>query len=153
MADFTRTSRIVGVNELDPPLLGAIKAALDRNELGIVLLDVVKACRTESVPTKRRSWLFGPKRRPHTTVVVLTPTWLVWATDASGTPSASLCRLTDADVRRHAAPGSDDTGLDVTGLLDPTASQRSTAFVPLDMGVGGNEFARLAIETAAAARG
>ena len=152
MADFTRTSRIVGVNELDPPLLAAIKSTLDRHEIGIVLLDVLKACRTESVPTKGRRWVVGPKRRAHTTAIVLTPTWLVWATDAGDSPIVSLCRLTDAEVRRFAAPGSDDTGLEVTGFLDPSASQRATAFVPLDGGLAGNEFATLVLATAAEAR-
>ena len=151
MADFSRSSRLVELNQLDAPLLDAIKAALDRNELGIVLLDVLKVCRTESVPLKRK--LFGRKRRPHTTGIVLTPTWLIWATDASGSPIVSMCRLTDAEIRTFSSPSSDDSGLDVTGFLDPTASQRATAFVPVDRGRAGNEFSKLVLDTAAAARG
>ena len=152
MADFTRSSRIVELNQLDPPLLDAIKAALDRNELGIVLLDVLRVCRTESTPIRRRRF-FGPKTRPHTTAIVLTPTWLVWANDASGSPIVSMCRLTDAEVRMFSSPSSDDSGLDVTGFLDPTSSQRATAFVPLDRGLAGTEFSNLVLATAASARG
>ena len=60
MADFTRTSRTIALHELDQPLLDAIRAALKRSELDIVLLDVVGVCRTESTPTKRR-WIIGPR--------------------------------------------------------------------------------------------
>jgi len=149
MADFSRTSRIVELEELDRPLLDAIRATLSRNELDIVLLDVLKVCRTESTPLKRR-WLVGPRRRPHTTGIVLTPTWLVWATDASGAPVVSMCRLTDASVRRFSAQGSDETGLEVTGFLDPSASQRGTAFVPVDASRAGADFAQLVLDTAGA---
>jgi hypothetical protein len=147
MAEFSRTSRIVELNELDGSLLDAITATLARNELEIVLLDVLKVCTTESTPLKRR-WLIGPRRRPHTTAVVLTPTWLVWATDASGTPVVSMCRLTDATVRRFAATSSDDTGLEVTGFLDLSASQRGTAFVTVDSSRAGADFAQLVLDTA-----
>jgi hypothetical protein len=147
MAEFSRTSRVVELDELDRSLLDAIRATLARNELDIVLLDVLKVCTTESTPLKRR-WLLGPRRRPHTTAVVLTPTWLVWATDVSGAPVVSMCRLTDATVRRFSAPGTDDTGLEVTGFLDPTASQRGTAFVAIDTSRAGAEFAQLVVATA-----
>jgi hypothetical protein len=150
MADFSRSSRIVELDELDRSLVDAIRALLARHELDIVLLDVLMVCRTESTPRRRR-WLLGPRRRPHTTGIVLTPTWLLWATDASGTPVASMCRLTDGDVRTLSAPGSDDTGLEVTGFLDPTASQRATAYVAVDASRGGQEFSRAVVETAAAA--
>ena len=153
MADFARTSRIVELDELDPSLLGAIRATLARHELDIVLLDVVKVCRTESTPVKRRRWLLGPRRHAHTTAIVLTPTWLVWATDASGSPVVSMCRLTDGNVRRFSSTASDDVGLEVTGYPDPAASQRVTAFVPIDASRAGAEFSQLVLDTAAAAGG
>ena len=150
MADFSRVSRIVGLDELDPSLLDAIRATLSRHELDIVLLDVVGACQTESTPRKRR-WLLGPRRRAHTTVIVLTPTWLVWATDASGDPVVAMCRITDGEVRRFSSPGSDDTGLEVTCFLAPTATERATAFIPVDASRAGTEFAQLVLDTASGA--
>jgi hypothetical protein len=152
MADHARSSRTVAVDQLDAPLLAAIKALLQRHQLDIVLLDPLGACLTESTPVKRHR-LFGRRQRPYTTAIVLTPTWLVWATDASGQPVASMCRLTDAEVRRFSSELADDVGLEVTGFLDPTAAQRATAFVPVDTSRAGNEFAQLVIDTAAAARG
>jgi hypothetical protein len=150
VADFARVSRIVGVEELEPSLLNAVRATLARHELDIVLLDVVSACQTESTPRKRR-WLVGPRRRAHTTAIVLTSTWLVWATDASGQAVVSMCRITDGEVRRFSSPGSDDTGLEVTCFLEPTATQRGTAFIPVDGSRAGIEFAQLVLDTASAA--
>ena len=151
MADYSRSTRTVAIDQLDAPLLDAIKALLHRHELDIVLLDAIGAAVTESTPTKKR-W-FGRRRRPYTTGIVLTPTWLLWASDASGTPVASMCRLTDADVRRFRSDLADDVGIEVTGFLDPSASTRSTAFVPVDAGRAGNEFAQLVLDTASSARG
>ena len=148
MSELARTSRIVELDELDPALPGAIRATLAGHELDIVLLDVVKVCRTESAPRKRR-WLLGARGHSHTTAIVLTPTWLVWATDASGAPVVSMCRLTDADVRRSASPPGDEVGLEATGYPDPAAAQRVTAFVPIDASPDGAEFSRLVLETAA----
>ena len=82
---------------------------------------------------------------------MLTPTWLVWATDASGEPVVAMCRLTDGEVRRFSSPASDDSGLEVTGFLDPAASQRGTAFVPIDTSRAGVDFGQLVLDTARAA--
>ena len=132
MADFSRTSRIVELDELDQSLLDAIQATLARHELDIVLLDVMKVCRTESTPLKRR-WVLGPRRRAHTT---------------GDRPHADVARLGDrrervagrvdvpahrrrrasllvAGVRRHRPRG------DRLSRTRP-ASQRVTSFVPVD---------------------
>lgn len=119
MGDYLRTTREVSLNDLNPHLLAALRAHIEKYELGDGNGSALMCCETTS--TKQKKGLFGGKPVVIVTAVLLTPQWLIWAT-AKGQESPVVLSARLRDIRAQDYEKSEmyklmpDTGLDIFGL-------------------------------------
>lgn len=147
MGDYTRTTRECTIESMRPDLSAAIRAHVEKYNLGDILAKASMCIETTSVKAKKG--LFG-KAETIYTGAVLTTGWLVWA---SGTDSASIgvlsARLGQITVQDYAqssfAKFVADTGLNVNGLYTDT-NDPGSAFIGLEENSAGRAFREAVIK-------
>jgi hypothetical protein len=142
MGDYLRITRETPLDSLNPSLLSAIRAHVEKYELGDIATSALMCCETTS--TKHKKGLFGGKAETVLTGVILTPQWLIWATAKDDeSPAVLSARLRDIQVQDYEKSGMHkmipDTGLNVSGLrMD--AVDLGSAFIGLGSEPAAEEF-------------
>jgi hypothetical protein len=131
MGDYLRSTRECTLDSMRPALAAAIRAHVERHQLGDVLESAVACCETTSTKTKKG--LFGGKAEVILTGVVLTPQWLIWASGKEHEePGVLSGRLRDIRVEDYEKSDLykmvQDTGLHVLGLRTG-AAELASAFI------------------------
>ncbi|MDQ3934033.1 MAG: hypothetical protein M3340_05310, partial [Actinomycetota bacterium] len=137
-SDYLRTTTERSAAELPPGFRAAVEEHAERVGAGSPLADVRAACVTSSEPAGGGG-LFRRRKRAYDTWLLLGAGVLTVVTDASGRPVVSLYRLSEIEVKRFDSTLVEDTGLDVIGL-PLGATERSSAFLPLDQREAGSRF-------------
>jgi len=119
MGDYVRTTRECTLDNLNPLLAEALRAHIEKHELGNVAASSLICCETTS--TKQKKGLFGGKAEVILTGMLLTSHWLIWATGKAGeAPGVLSARLRDIQVQDYEhsdlAKLIQDTGLNISGL-------------------------------------
>ena len=141
MGDYTRTTRECTLDSMRPEIASAIRAHVEKYNLGDILSKPVMCIETTSEKIKKG--LFAKGGTIHTGAL-LTSGWLVWA---SGADSASIgvlsARLGQITVQDYAQSNFGklvaDTGLNVNGLYTDTNAPGS-AFIGLEENAAGKKF-------------
>jgi len=133
MGDYLRTTRGSTLDDLAPALLAAIRAHVEKYELGDIDASALVCC--ETISTKPKKGLFGGKGDIILTGVVLTPECLIWATGRENeSPGVLSARLRDLQVQDYENSGMykmiPDAGLNIFGLRTD-AVDLGTAFIGL----------------------
>jgi hypothetical protein len=141
MGDYTRTTRECSIDSMRPELSAAVRAHVEKYNLGDILARPVMCIETASEKIKKG--LFG-KGGTIYTGAVLTSGWLVWASAGDKTPIGVLsARLNQITVQDYAksdfAKLIADSGLSVHGLYTDT-SEAATAFIGLEDNAVGKKF-------------
>lgn len=141
MGDYTRTTRECTLDSMRPDIASAMRAHVEKYNLGDILSKPVLCIETTSIKAKKG--LFGKAETIHTGAV-LTSGWLVWASGADSTSigvlSARLGQVTVQDYARSSfAQLVPDTGLNVNGLYTD-ASEPASAFIGLEENAAGRKF-------------
>lgn len=142
MGDYLRTTRECPFEDLQPPLVSAIRGHIDRHELGDIEGTALICCETTS--TKKKKGLFGGKKEVIVTGVVVTPQWLIWASGKEGeVPGVLSARLQDIRVQDYEKSDlyrmMQDTGLNVLGLRTG-AGDLGSVFIGLGPEPAGQKF-------------
>jgi hypothetical protein len=142
MGDYLRTTRETALDSLDPSLLAAIRAHVEKYELGDIAASALMCCETTS--TKPKRGLFGGKAEIILTGVLLTPQWLIWATAKDDqSPAVLSARLRDIQVQDYEKSGMykmiQDAGLNISGLRTD-AVELGSAFIGLGPEPAAEEF-------------
>jgi hypothetical protein len=141
MGDYTRTTRECTLDSMRSELASAIRAHVEKYNLGDILSKPVMCIETTSVKAKKG--LFG-KAETIYTGAVLTSGWLVWASGADSSSIAVLSARTNQITAQDYAKSSfaklvADTGLSVNGLYTD-ASEPASAFIGLEENAAGKQF-------------
>lgn len=147
MSDWKRTTREVSFEALMPEMVIIIEKHIEQYNLGPILSDRLMCVQTESEKTKKG--LFGGAETVYTGAVV-TPRWLVWATNGTKmTTVVFSAQLSDLVVQDYAetqfAKMIPDSGINVTGKFTDI-SENISAFLGLDDGPAGIEFKETVIK-------
>lgn len=141
MGDYKHTTRECTLDAARPELRAALRAHVEKYNLGDVLSSVVVCVETTSEKIKKG--LFGGGEMVYT-AAVLTKDWLIWANSGTKvTPHARSARLNQITVQDYAA-GSfakmiPDTGVNVEGLTTDSSGAGMT-FVRLEENAAGRKF-------------
>lgn len=130
MAEYHRTTREAVLSGLNPALLAAITAHVEKYELGDIRSSALLCCETTSVKQKK-SGLFGGKTETILSAVVLTPQWLIWAARKENEPPSVLAaKLRDIQVQDYEKSELfsliQDTGINISGLRSDSVEVGST---------------------------
>ncbi|MBV6396526.1 MAG: hypothetical protein HFACDABA_02124 [Anaerolineales bacterium] len=141
MGDYTRTTRACTLDSMRPELAAAMRAHVDKYNLGGILSSPVMCIETISVKAKKG--LFG-KAQTIYTGAILTSGWLVWASGEEGNPigvlSARLGQFTAQDYAQSSfAKMIPDSGLNITGLFTDSSAS-ALAFIGLEENAAGKKF-------------
>ena len=141
MGDYTRTTRECTLDSMRPEIASAIRAHVEKYNLGEILSKPVMCIETTSVKAKKG--LFG-KAETIYTGAVLTSGWLVWASGADsasiGVLSARLGQVTVQDYAQSSfAKMIPDSGLNISGLFTD-ASEAALTFIGLEENAAGKKF-------------
>lgn len=147
MSDWKRTTREVSFEALMPEMVIIIEKHIEQYNLGPILSDRLMCVQTESEKTKKG--LFSGAETAYTGAVV-TPRWLVWATNGTKmTTVVFSAQLGDLVVQDYAetqfAKMIPDSGINVTGKFTDI-SENISAFLGLDDGPVGNKFKETVIK-------
>ncbi len=153
MGDYLRTTPETTLNDLNPVLVAAIHAHIEKYELGNIDSSVLICCETTS--TKQKKGLFGGKAETVLTDVILTPQWLIWAMSKDNeAPSVLSARLRDIQVQDYEKSEMyklvQDTGLNISGLRTDAVDLGST-FIGLGSEPAAQKFRTMLKETLAKA--
>jgi hypothetical protein len=134
LGDYMRSTRECAFGQLRPELVQAIRDYLQKHELGTIEADILICCETMSEKTKKgffRALVSGGSDPIHYTGMLVTPSWLIWATcEAKSGVVVMAARLEDIQVTDFASHLINDTGLEVLGFLSGFA-ERVSAFIGL----------------------
>ena len=141
MGDYKRTTHECSLDSMRPELSAALRAHVEKYNLGDVLSQVVVCVETTS--EKLKKGLFGGGETIYT-AAVLTKDWLVWANSGTKvTPHAMSARLTQITVQDYAkssfAKLIPDTGVNINGLKTDTP-EAGTTFIGLEENAAGIQF-------------
>ena len=153
MPDWTRKTLEIHVEHLPPEIGSAINQYIERHNLGPILSDVLMCVQTDS--SKMKKGLFGGAETVQVGAV-LTPRWLVWATQGTKLQAAVLsAQLANITVQDYAqtpfAKMIPDSGIEVSGLFTDS-NENTSAFIGLDESPAANKFRELIIRAAQDAR-
>ena len=128
MGDYLRTTRECSLARLNPKWSAAMRAYIEKNELGDLEGSTLLCC--ETISTRQKKGLFGSKAEVIITAALCTSKWLVFASGKENEiPAVLSARL--RDIRALDYEKSDlyklmqDSGLDITGLQTDTPEQGS----------------------------
>ncbi|MCE7905528.1 MAG: hypothetical protein DYG87_07005 [Anaerolineae bacterium CFX3] len=149
MGDYKRTTRECTLDSLRPELGEALRAHVEKYNLGDILADA-KVC-VETASEKTKKGLFGGGETVYT-AAVLTKDWLVWANSGTKTPvhamSARLNQITVQDYAQSSfAKMIPDTGVNVNGLKTDSP-EAGTTFIGLEENAAGVKFRQALIAAA-----
>ncbi len=152
MGDYKRTTRECTLDSMRPELSAAIRAHVEKHNLGDILSSAVMCVETTSEKIKKG--LFGGGETNYT-AAVLTNDWLVWANSGTNVkPHAMSARLTQITVQDYAkssfAKLISDTGVNINGLKTDS-SETGTTFIGLEENAAGIKFREALIVAAQAA--
>lgn len=141
MGDYKRTTRECTLDTMRPELSAALRAHVEKYNLGDVLSQVAVCVETTSEKIKKG--LFGGGETIYT-AAVLTKDWLVWANCGTKvTPHAMSARLNQITVQDYATSSFakliPDTGVNVNGLTTDS-SEAGTTFIGLEENAAGIKF-------------
>ena len=141
MSDWKRTTRECTLDSLRPDLSAAIRAHVEKYNLGDILSAPVMCIETTSEKIKKG--LFGGGETIYTGAV-LTKGWLVWANCGTNVkPHAISARLNQITVQDYATSSFakliPDTGVNVNGLKTD-ALEAGTTFIGLEENAAGRKF-------------
>lgn len=141
MSDYRRTTRECTLETLPPELAAALRAHVERYELGAILSTAV-ACVETTSEKKKKGWFGG--REATTLGAVLTADWLLFATVGTKAPVAVLsARLSQITARDYASSElarlAPDFGLEVQGTFTDV-SEGGSAFLGLEDNATGRAF-------------
>lgn len=133
MGDYARTTRECTLASLHPTLATSLRAHVQKYELGDGETAVLICC--ETVSTRSKKGLFGRKTEVVHTAVLVTPTYLIWATAKDNeTPGVLSARLRDVQVQDYERSELyklvPDSGLNITGLFT-NATAPGSSFIGL----------------------
>ena len=128
MGDYLRVTRECSLASLNPRWSAAIRAYIEKNELGDIEGTALICCETTS--TKQKKGLFSSKAEVHITGALCTPKWLIWAPGKENEiPSVVSARLRDIRALDYEKSDSykliQDNGLSISGLLMDVPEQAS----------------------------
>lgn len=149
MGDYQRTTRECTLDSMRPELAAAIRAHVEKHNLGDILSGAVMCVETTS--EKRKKGLFGGTEIIYQGAA-LTKDWLVWAAGGTKAPmgvlSARLDQITAQDyAKSDFAKLIPDTGVNVNGLYTGTSGPGS-AFIGLEENAAGKKFREVLIAAA-----
>ena len=149
MGDYKRTTRECTLDTMRPELGAALRAHVEKYNLGDVLSQVTVCVETTSEKIKKG--LFGGGETIYT-AAVLTKDWLVWANCGTKvTPHAMSARLGQITVQDYATSSFakliPDTGVNVNGLTTDS-SEAGTTFIGLEENAAGRKFREVLIAAA-----
>jgi len=154
---FERSSRECDLIHMTPELADAIKAWAEKEERTELLAQAIAGCETASTVLKRGFMSrVGKMPKEQLCGMLLTPTWLIWATKADdNAPFAVGVRLADAEIKDYLkdpdyALAADD-GVRVFGFIGH-APERGSVFLGLGEDVYGRAFKEKLLATWRAAR-
>lgn len=138
---------------MNPDLVKAIRAHIEKYELGETESSALMCCETTS--TKKKKGLFGGKGGVILTGVMLTPRWLIWAAAINNEqPVVLSARLRDIQVQDYERSRMNklvqDTGINVSGLRTD-AADLGTSFIGFGSEPEAQNFRNLLRETLAKA--
>ncbi len=141
MGDYKRTTRECSLDSMRPELAAAIRAHVEKYNLGDILSGAVVCVETASEKIKKG--LFGGGETIYT-AAVLTKDWLVWANSGTNVkPHALSARLNQITVQNYATSSFAkliaDTGVNVNGLKTDTP-EAGTTFIGLEENAAGIKF-------------
>jgi hypothetical protein len=132
MSEYIRATRACGLDGLEPQMAAAIRAHIQKHELGGIP-DATLMC-IETTATRQKKGLLRRKTEVILAGVLLTPQWLIWAVGEAGdVPAVLSARLRDIRVQDYERSEMytlvQDSGLNILGLRTDTAA--GTAFIGL----------------------
>jgi len=140
MSDWKRTTREVPFESLSSEMVTAVKAHIERYNLGSILSDALMCVQTDS--EKAKKGLFG-KAESVSQGVVVTPRWLVWVVVSAGTPIVLSAQLSNVTIQDYAQTPFmkmiPDSGIQVNGMFTDS-SESASAFIGLEENVAGRKF-------------
>ena len=147
MSDWKRKTEEVPFESLPPEMIAAINKHIEQYNLGAILSDAIMSIQTNS--EKAKKGLFDSEETVRVGAVI-TPRWLVWATNGTKTEMTVLsARLNDVVVQDYSqtefAKMIPDSGINVSGKLT-NVSENSTAFIGLDESETGDKFRETVIK-------
>ena len=119
MRDYLRSTRECTFDSLNSTLVAAIRAHIEKHELGDIAASALMCCETTS--TKQKKGLFGGKAEVILTGILLTPQRLIWAAGRENeAPGVLSARLSDIHVQDYEKSDMfkliQDTGINISGL-------------------------------------
>jgi hypothetical protein len=141
MGDWNRTTRECTLDSMRPDLSAAIRAHVEKYNLGDILS--APAMCIETISEKTKKGLFGSAETVYTGAV-LAQGWLVWAAGELKAPIGVLsARLNQITVQDYAksdfAKMVPDTGIDVHGQYT-NISKAGSVFIGLEENAAGRKF-------------
>ncbi len=147
MPDWKRITKKVPFEALSPEMAAAIRQHIEQYNLGSILSEALLCVQTDSEKAKK-----GPFGKAETvqTAAIVTPRWLVWATNSTKTkPTVLAARLINITVQDYAqtpfAKMVPDSGIEVNGLATDTRESGS-AFIGLQEDGAGQRFREIVIK-------
>lgn len=149
MGDYKRTTRECTLDSLRPELAAALRAHVEKYNLGDILSDA-RLC-IETTSEKIKKGFFGGGETIYS-AAVLTKGWLVWANSGTNVKphalSARLNQITAQDYAKSSfAKMIPDTGVNVNGLKTDTP-EAGTTFIGLEENAAGIKFREALIAAA-----
>ena len=141
MSEWKRTTRECTLDSIKPELSAAIRAHVEKYNLGDILSAPVMCI--ETISDKPKKGLFGSAETNYTGAV-LTKGWLIWATFGTkagmGVLSGRLNQVTVQDyAKSDFAKMVPDTGINIHGLYTDM-SEAASAFIGLEENTAGRKF-------------
>jgi len=149
MSEYTRSTRECTLDELRPELASAIRAQVEKYQIGKIEAGALMCIETTS--TRQKKGLFGGSSEVIHMGVLLTPQWLIWAAGKPNEkPGIISARIGDIDARDFENTAMykimPDSGVDVTGRYTDV-TQQGMSFIGLGPEPAGQKFRQLLHET------
>jgi hypothetical protein len=154
MGDYLRTTRECTLDSLHSLQAKAMRAHVEKYELGDIEKSILICC--ETVSTKKKKGFLNAKAEVILTSMLLTPQWLIWAAGKENEiPGVLSARLHELRVRDYEKSDLNklvaDTGLDISGLRTDTVEVGS-AFIGLGSEPAAQKFRTILTEMVAKAQ-
>jgi len=147
VSDWKRTSKEIQLEDLRTEMVEAIQKHIEQYNLGSILSEALMCVQTDSEKLKKP--FFGNAEIAYTGIV-LTPQWLIWATNGTKAKTAVLsAQLCDVVVQDYSqtqfAKMIPDSGIEVSGKFTEI-SENISAFIGLEDNVAGRKFKEMVIQ-------
>lgn len=135
MREYQRTTKPCKFDELPPETLQAIRKYLEKHELSDIEANILMGCETTSTRIQKPGFfakLFGGGVNfAESTVMFLTPRWLIWCTtDGQNNKTVLAARVSEIEVKDYKSDLIEDSGVEIFGFINKSP-ERVHAFIPL----------------------